>query len=61
MYLFLYGIDIFIQILYESEDDREEWYTDKESDEPEEVLWDEEYDECDKYRKVDVWRDDFWI
>lgn len=54
-------VDIPIEVLDESDEYREEWYTDEESYESEVVLRDSQDDERDKNREVDVWRDDFRI
>lgn len=50
-----------IEIFDESDDDRGDWYSDKESNDPKEMLRDCEDHEGDEYRKMNKRGDDFWI
>lgn len=50
-----------IEIFDESDDDRGDWYSDKESNDPKEMLRDCEDHEGDEYRKMNKRGDDFRI
>jgi hypothetical protein len=46
--------NISIEVFDKSEKDREEWYTDQESNQTEEVFREDKDDECDEDREVNI-------